>query len=766
MNARRRLARRPAIINGLGAVLLTLVLLLMPAVAAAQANGHLQIHYLNVGQGDAALIVSPLGQTMLIDSGPFSASNCASATGIVTQLTAIGVTKIDFHVASHYDADHIGCSDHVVAHFPVQQIAYDRGATNPPATATYTRYATAMASTRQTVTVGQQIALDAGSTAPVTFQVVAVNANGTAGSLDENDRSVVLVLHFGSFDAEFGGDLAGQTISGRHDIESVIATTVGQVEVYKVHHHGSTTSSNTTWMTTIHPKIAVLSVGSPNAFDHPTQAALDRIRPTGAITYWTTAGDGAPALSAFDTVVNGRITVDVPPAGTTFTVFHGSVFESYGSWGTSESPTITAQPQSQTIASGTAATMSVMASGTAPLSYRWYIGTSGTTTNPIGGATGSSYTTSTLTSTTSYWVRVSDSSGTADSSTALVTVGCSHLFDLNGDCGGDVFLYSKATGARRFELTERLTSGFTEVQGAWDPGWQIYPANLNADAYTDFYLYDPVRGFWIQALNHTGDGTFTYSLGNWDSSWTVVPSDLDGDGLTDMFVYNFNTGVWVKCFVDGSGGFKGCAMGNWDPGWTFHTADLNGDGRDDFFLYNRVNGVWVEAFSQSGFGTFDYPASGQWDPGWQVIPADLNGDGRTDLFLLNAAGVHVSTLSRTGGGFDYVGGPQWAAGWSVAPGDLNGDGATDLFLYNSTNGNWVAAFSSGAGSFTDASGTWDPGWTVALTDFNADSHDDLLLSRADGTWIQATNAGVGIFTYAVGNWGTGWTVFSRKLGDR
>ena len=208
-----------------------------------------------------------------------------------------------------------------------------------------------------------------------------------------------------------------------------------------------------------------------------------------------------------------------------------------------------------------------MASGTASLSYQWYIGTSGATTNPIGGATRSSYTTSTLTSTTSYWVRVSTSLGTADSSTALVTVGCSHLLDLNSDRGGDVFLYNQATGARRFELTNRLSGRLhRESSSAWDPGWQIYPANLNADGYTDFFLYDPARGFWIQALNHAGDGTFTYTLGNWDSSWTVVPSDLDGDGLTDMFVYNFTTGVWVKCFVDGSGGFKGYAVGNWDPG--------------------------------------------------------------------------------------------------------------------------------------------------------------------------------------------------------
>src|ERR1700719_2604563 len=79
-------------------------------------------------------------------------------------------------------------------------------------------------------------------------------------------------------------------------------------------------------------------------------------------------------------------------------------------------PSITTQPASQTIGSGTAATLSVTASGTAPLGYQWYVGASGTTTNPIGGATGCSFTTPPLTSTTSYWVRVSNVAGHADSS--------------------------------------------------------------------------------------------------------------------------------------------------------------------------------------------------------------------------------------------------------------------------------------------------------------------------------------------------------------
>jgi hypothetical protein len=92
------------------------------------------------------------------------------------------------------------------------------------------------------------------------------------------------------------------------------------------------------------------------------------------------------------------------------------------------SPAITTQPQSQTIASGQTATLNVVATGTSPLAYQWYIGASGTTTNAIAGATGSSYTTPSLTSPTSYWVRVSNGyAPAADSATATIALGVSPL---------------------------------------------------------------------------------------------------------------------------------------------------------------------------------------------------------------------------------------------------------------------------------------------------------------------------------------------------
>jgi hypothetical protein len=81
------------------------------------------------------------------------------------------------------------------------------------------------------------------------------------------------------------------------------------------------------------------------------------------------------------------------------------------------------QPQSQTIPRNTSTTLSVTASGTGTLTYQWYRGTSGTTSNPISGATSPSYNTGRLNKGTyRYWVRVTGSCGVVNSATATITV--------------------------------------------------------------------------------------------------------------------------------------------------------------------------------------------------------------------------------------------------------------------------------------------------------------------------------------------------------
>ena len=85
-------------------------------------------------------------------------------------------------------------------------------------------------------------------------------------------------------------------------------------------------------------------------------------------------------------------------------------------------PKITSPPKDKTVSSGQSTTLSVSATGSAPLTYKWYQGESGDTSSPISGAKDPSYTTSPLTTTTRFWVRVSNSVGAVDSEDATVTV--------------------------------------------------------------------------------------------------------------------------------------------------------------------------------------------------------------------------------------------------------------------------------------------------------------------------------------------------------
>ncbi len=106
-----------------------------------------------------------------------------------------------------------------------------------------------------------------------------------------------------------------------------------------------------------------------------------------------------------------------------------------------DAPAITTQPASQEVASGVSATLSVAASGD-NLTYQWYSGNSGDTTNPVAGATGSTFTTSALIANESYWVQISlpDGSATSDSDTAVITVAAPSVplvLEGTGDVAGE-----------------------------------------------------------------------------------------------------------------------------------------------------------------------------------------------------------------------------------------------------------------------------------------------------------------------------------------
>jgi hypothetical protein len=224
--------------------------------------------------------------------------------------------------------------------FPLKKSAYDLGFSYKTKTATFTNYTNYVGSLRKTAVEGASLTLDKNSALPVKIEFAAMNGNGIA-AYDENALSLVCVVRFGQFDAVIGGDLSGVNGGGYKDIETSVAPKVGQVEVYKVNHHGSRYSSNPVWLQKIKPKIGIISCGDGNKHHHPTSECLDRLHAAGITTYWTERGNGAPPKPGSDKV-GGSIVVETSPGETTFTVkYGGNQIDSYQVWNAVGAPGVT-----------------------------------------------------------------------------------------------------------------------------------------------------------------------------------------------------------------------------------------------------------------------------------------------------------------------------------------------------------------------------------------------------------------------------------------
>jgi beta-lactamase superfamily II metal-dependent hydrolase len=285
---------------------------------------------MNVGQGDGAVLISPAGQTVLFDSGV--RNNCDLPLAYLQQL---GLDEVHYHIASHYHDDHIGCADTVLAAFPVRRAAIDRGESYT--TGVYGRYVSRVGALRRAATPGMTITLDSGTAHPVVITIRVVNGATTTGDTaatnNENDRSVLAWVRFGLFDALIGGDLSGARTSSYRDVETPAAAGMSQVELYKVHHHGSAHSSNAAWLAAIAPRIGIISAGPGNTHGHPTTEAMARLHAANVRTYWTTAGAGDAQPVAGRDVVGGNIIVEVTPGSPAFTVTYGGTqVDTYRMW--------------------------------------------------------------------------------------------------------------------------------------------------------------------------------------------------------------------------------------------------------------------------------------------------------------------------------------------------------------------------------------------------------------------------------------------------
>ncbi|MBD3234580.1 MAG: MBL fold metallo-hydrolase [candidate division Zixibacteria bacterium] len=256
----------------------------------------LVIHCLNIGQGDCTLIQSPSGMNIMVDSGPPS-----SQWIVLNYLRNYNISHLEYIITTHYHADHIGGVNAIIeaSDISVSKV-YDRG-WDYCSWSYENYYEPSVEDIRHTIVDGQILDLGGG----VEAKVVSVNGNEVLnepyrdagcppdnGPNNENDFSVSLVIDYDDFQFFVGGDLSGLTNGTYTDIETSVAPEVGDVEIYRVNHHGSYASSNQFFLNTTDPEVSVISVGQ-NGYGHPHTETMQRLLAT-SIVYQTADGEGNP----------------------------------------------------------------------------------------------------------------------------------------------------------------------------------------------------------------------------------------------------------------------------------------------------------------------------------------------------------------------------------------------------------------------------------------------------------------------------------------
>ncbi len=249
------------------AALLIAALALFFDTSTVEEGSTFEIHFIDVGQGDAALVLCD-GETMLIDGGEPGDSDL-----IYTYLTKQGIDHLSYIVATHGHSDHVGGLSGALNAATVDTVLcsveeYDSKA--------FRNFEKSLQKQGVAITVPEVgYSFNIGS-------ATATVLGPVSPSEDANNTSLVLRIVYGQTGFLFTGD-------AEYEVETEILDSGTDISctVLKVGHHGSNSSTSYRWLREAAPEYAVISVGTDNSYGHPHEEVLSRLRDAEVTTYRT-----------------------------------------------------------------------------------------------------------------------------------------------------------------------------------------------------------------------------------------------------------------------------------------------------------------------------------------------------------------------------------------------------------------------------------------------------------------------------------------------